>query len=83
MDLYKAIRSLYDEKKRLDRLIESLDSLRASGGAVPVPDKKKRRGRKGMTPEERVKVSERMKKYWANRRSGTVAGQEIGRETSA
>ncbi len=68
MDLYKAIRSLYDEKKRLDKLIESLEELHARGARAEHPAVRSRRGRKKMSPAERLEVSERMKRYWAARR---------------
>lgn len=67
VDLYKAIRQLYEERARLDRVIASLEELQKTAadapGAAP-----KRRGRKGMTAEEREEVSHRMKQYWAQRR---------------
>lgn len=70
MDLYRTIRTLRDEQKRLEKLIESIERLQASGGNGLVQRKTAaRRGRKGMTPEERRKVSERMKKYWEGRRA--------------
>ena len=70
MDLYKAIQDLYAEKEKLERVIASLEDLqRAAGGGIPpMPKSGKRRGRKSMDAKERQEVSERMKKYWANRR---------------
>lgn len=70
MDLYKAIQELYAEKEKLERVIASLEELQLSaGGGIPqLPKAGKRRGRKSMSPEERLEVSERMKKYWAGRR---------------
>jgi hypothetical protein len=68
LDLNKAIRALYDEKKRLDRLIGSLERVRARGGDFPRPVLRVRRGRKKMTAAQRLEVSQRMKKYWAARR---------------
>jgi hypothetical protein len=72
MDLYKAIQDLYAEKEKLERVIASLEELQRTAGAVPVlpPKLAKRRGRKSMSSEERQEVSERMRKYWANRRKG-------------
>ncbi|MEN6535124.1 MAG: hypothetical protein ABFD60_11810 [Bryobacteraceae bacterium] len=72
MDLYKAIRELYEEKKRLEEAIASLEELlevKATNVDLNLDGFRKRRGRKGMSQEERRKVSERMKKYWAQRRS--------------
>ena len=68
VDLYKAIRTLYDEKKRVDRLISSLEQLQARARERPHPVIRIRRGRKRMTAAERLEVSRRMKKYWAARR---------------
>ena len=74
MDLYKAIRELYAEKKRLEEAIASLEELVATkSGAAELElegrQRRNRRGRKSMPPDERREVSERMKKYWAQRRS--------------
>lgn len=71
MDLYKAIKQLYEEKRLLDEVIASLEALleleksRTNRSSVST---KKRRGRKSMSPEERQAVSERMKRYWEERR---------------
>ena len=67
MDVDKALHELYAEKKRLDRAIEALeDSIKALAGRTP---DRTRRGRKGMGPEERLKVSKRMSAYWAAKRA--------------
>ena len=69
MDLYKAIQDLYAEKEKLERVIASLEELQRNAGPFPVlPKPARRRGRKSMNPAERQEVSERMRKYWANRR---------------
>ena len=69
MDLYKAIRDLYTEKEKLERVIASLEELQRTASAVPLlTHGMKRRGRKSMSAKERQEVSERMKNYWANRR---------------
>jgi hypothetical protein len=70
MDLYKAIQDLYAEKEKLERVIASLEELQRTAGSVPImPKPTKRRGRKSMNSQERLEVSERMRKYWAGRRS--------------
>jgi hypothetical protein len=66
MDLYRAIRDLREEKKRLDALIAHLE-----GSQQPA-----RRGRKGMNRGERRAASERMKEYWARRKAENQAGAE-------
>jgi hypothetical protein len=69
MDLYKAIQELYAEKEKLERVIASLEELQRAAGAAPnLMGSGKRRGRKSMDAKERQEVSERMKRYWANRR---------------
>lgn len=83
MDLHKTIRSLYEEKARLEEAIASLEGLLASKAESPPPAPgvlpgRKRRGRTSMSPEERQVVSERMKKYWAQRRAGTARAVRRG-----
>jgi hypothetical protein len=68
MNLKKAIEELYAEKVRLDRVIASLEELRLPTSSSVAPTSRKRRGRKSMNGRERQDVSERMRKYWANRR---------------
>ena len=70
MDLYRLIQDLNEEKRKLERVIASIEELqRATGGDIPAaPDNGKRPGRRSMNPEERQEVSKRMKKYWASRR---------------
>jgi hypothetical protein len=63
MDFAKAIRELSEEKQRLDRVIACLEGLTAQG-----PGPVERRGRKMMGEEERQRVSQRMKAYWAGQR---------------
>ena len=87
MDLYKAIQDLYAEKEKLERVIASLEELQRNAGALPeVPKPVRRRGRKSMNTSERQEVSERMRKYWASRRSskqeepsGTAGSETAGR----
>lgn len=64
MDFWKALHELQVEKERLDHVIASLEAL-LKGAQRENPS---RRGRKGMSEEERREVSERMKRYWATRR---------------
>ena len=69
MDLNKAIRDLHEELERLNEIIASLEQFRSTG-TLPAP---RHRGRKSMPEQERQRVSERMKKYWAGRRKKTGA----------
>jgi hypothetical protein len=69
MDLHKALQDLYAEKVKLERAIASLEELQRVGGALLDPTSEaKRRGRKSMSADERLEVSNRMRKYWAGRR---------------
>jgi hypothetical protein len=61
MDLQRTIRELRDERNRVLRRITAMERVR-DGEDTP------RRGRKSMGKEERQQVSERMCRYWANRR---------------
>ncbi len=83
MDLYKAIRELVEEKKRIDRIIASLEAMLARGkvgpqGKAAAKDPPKRRGRKSMSPEERHEVSERMARYWAEKRAEKSGQHDAG-----
>ncbi len=53
----------------IDETIVCLERLAGSAPAFSsVPPSGKRRGRKFMNEEDRQKVSERMRQYWASRR---------------
>jgi hypothetical protein len=70
MNLDGAIQELYTEKRTLERVIASLEELHRTPDALPTLVRSvKRRGRKFMGPQERQEVSERMRKYWAARRT--------------
>ena len=69
MDIVKALRELYNEKKRLDASIASLEArIKASRAGSPTKAAK-RRGRKSMSAAERLEVSKRMTLYWDARRA--------------
>ena len=68
MNVNKAIRELHDEKKRLDRVIASLEEMQQNAAALNQASPEKKRGRKSMDEQARQQVSERMKRYWAARR---------------
>ena len=70
MDLSDAIQKLYTEKETLAKAIAALEALQAAAdGGTPSAPARSKRGRKSMKPEERQEVSQRMKKYWEDRRS--------------
>jgi hypothetical protein len=71
VDLYKALRTLYEEREKLDRVIASLEDLQrrsAEGVELPATGPTRRRGRKFMDEPARREVSERMKAYWERRK---------------
>jgi hypothetical protein len=72
MDYYKIIRELYADKQRLDRAIRELERLElfhdARQGVGTSNRTRGPGGRKSMGARERQEVSQRMKRYWANRR---------------
>jgi hypothetical protein len=67
MDLSQMIAELVEEKEKLDRVIVALEELASAVANQPVPSRN-RRGRKSMGAQERLQVSARMQKYWAQRR---------------
>jgi hypothetical protein len=67
MDLRKTITELQQERARLDRVIASLEQLAETGSSDIVA--LHRRGRRFMSQQERLIVSERMRRYWAGRKA--------------
>jgi hypothetical protein len=77
MDIVKALRELYSEKKRLDTAIATLEArIKAIRTGSPVKPPKGRRGRKSMSAEERLEVSRRMTLYWQARRAQVRPAQQ-------
>jgi hypothetical protein len=66
MDVDKALRELHDEKKRLDCAIATLEARIAEATGKSGHGQ---RGRKSMSPQARLEVSQRMSRYWAARRA--------------
>src|ERR1700733_3731267 len=70
MDIIKTLRDLYNEKKRLDVAISSLEArLKAVRKGSTKKPSRGRRGRKSMSEAERQEVSKRMTLYWETRRA--------------
>lgn len=72
MDLNRAINELRAERDRLEAVIAQLESLNGPSPTAVLASGS-RRGRKSMGVAERREVSERMKKYWAERREAKGA----------
>lgn len=70
MDIVKALRELYAEKKRLDATIAALEAhMKAGRAGTKSKGLKRGPGRKSMSAAERKQVSERMRSYWEARRA--------------
>jgi hypothetical protein len=69
MDVYRIIRELVVERDRLQRIIESLEEMVPNVREQARRPETKRRGRKSMDRAARDEVSERMKRYWAQRKA--------------
>jgi len=63
------IRDLRQRQQHLNRVIAALEQLQHSSSVPSFATHERRRGRKFMDDHERREVSERMKRYWAARRS--------------
>jgi hypothetical protein len=75
MDIYRIIRELVEERNRLSKIIASLDEMAPEGRKSASKAAGSRRGRKSMDAVARQEVSERMKRYWANRRAEGTKSQ--------
>jgi hypothetical protein len=69
LDIQALIQSLNEEKQAIANAIQVLEELHACRKNQPRELTRDPRGRKFLTPEDRQEVSERMKRYWANRRA--------------
>lgn len=67
MDIYATLQQLYAEKALIDNAIEYLSTIQ-DGRTLPPKPPPGKRGRKSMNAAERLEVSERMRKYWGERR---------------
>jgi hypothetical protein len=70
MDVFDALKALFEEKKRVEKLIGMLEARQRIQSGLPP---RRRRGRISMGVEERQQVSERMRRYWEQRRRGSTA----------
>jgi hypothetical protein len=72
MNIKQIIDNLIAETAMLDRTIAALEELESAGpttGFRHGKSIKSRRRRSPMSPEERLQVSVRMRRYWAQRRA--------------
>jgi hypothetical protein len=71
MDLHGILAGLRQELARVDATILMLQKVKDSETSKP----RETRGRRSMGAEERLAVSERMKRYWSARRRRTIQEQ--------
>lgn len=84
MDIAKALRELYTEKKRLDGAIAALEArIRAGRNGSRADSAKGRRGRKSMSAAERLEVSRRMTLYWEARRAQSDEPSSEGQQANS
>ena len=72
MEIQKVIEYLNQQRAMIDETIACLERLNESAPSMATSATVKRRGRKFMGADDRQKVSERMKEYWASRRNHGV-----------
>jgi len=66
MEIDPIVRELIEERRRVDKMIALFETMAEDSRGPRLPPR--RRGRKSMDERAREEVSERMKRYWANRR---------------
>jgi hypothetical protein len=74
LDIHRILTELEDERDRLDRAITLLKGIESPGtaGKPAAPRKSKSKPRRrGLTPAGRKRLSEMMKKRWAERRKAS------------
>jgi len=79
MDIEKTLRELHQEKKRLDGTIAALEARLKVMSSL----ERNRRGRKGMSPAQRLEVSRRMQKYWEARKASADPQNAEARSAAA
>ena len=72
MDYWDTLRELYEERRRLDKVIRNLEELLRCKNPAAFST----RGRKSMPADERKQVSERMRKYWESRRKANSSAEK-------
>jgi len=72
MNVNKTLQQLYEEKRRLDLAIVTLEARQRTLAKIASTS---RRGRKSMSQEERRAVSLRMAKYWEARKAAKAAAE--------
>lgn len=81
MDITAIVSELKKERDRLSRAIAALegtDSVKTGSAKIAAPALVVRKGKSGsrLTPEGRKRLSEMMKKRWAERRKKGTAGRK-------
>jgi hypothetical protein len=79
--LRKALRQLEAQRARLDRQMFAIRSVLSAGTTSTAASQPlgSRRRRRRMSPEAKRAVSQRMKAYWAKRKTSTVKPKAKGK----
>jgi hypothetical protein len=80
MRLTEMIHELRREKQQLELIIELFEDLQTIRA---LPKSASSRGRRFMSPQERQKVSKRMKEYWAKQRGRVKSASKVRRRLKA
>jgi hypothetical protein len=83
VDLIKIIHDLREERSKLDQIITSLEQLQSSAPVTFSSPSGGRRGRRFMGAEDRLEVSQRMKRYWEKRRQASTENSQDPRSASS
>jgi len=76
MDIQNTIDYLREQKAKVEVVIAALEELQHASNSGNTPRLRgSRRGRTSMGAQERQQVSERMRRYWANRRQQKITKQ--------
>ena len=74
MDVFKALRALYEERQKLNQVIEALEEVQRNAESA-AQLRQGPRSRRAMDQEARRRVSERMRSYWALRKQQEPASK--------
>ena len=80
MNIERWLKQLRTERAKISEVIATVEALERSGFPAPRTGK---RGRKFMSAEERLVVSQRMRRYWETRKNDRSDRPVVRRSTRA
>jgi len=69
MDVLRWLKELHKERELLEKAIRRLELMLDAAKSAETRQRGKRGRKPGMSNEERKEISERMRRYWAQRRN--------------